>query len=301
MIKILLFLLSPSTLLAGSFPGAAGSETSDAIAMDSPLFTAWASGHWEPGYGTDVDTTWKTPEKALGQATGNVYNIVSLGNGGSIVLHFPKPITDGPGPDFAVFENSFSPTFLELAFVEVSSDGIHFFRFDNRSEGTALVGPYSTSMDPTTLSGLAGKYLKGFGTPFDLATLAEAPFLNRKEIRFVRILDIIGDGSVKDSTGASIYDPTPSIGSGGFDLEAIGVIHQNDDPVQVLPAQLTADQYRLRWQSNPGTSYRIFTSTDLVTWTLDSEVTGNPTGKDSEKMYSLDGIPARFWRIQGAK
>ena len=52
-----------------------------------------------------------------------------LGDDGSLVLTFPAPIADGAGPDFAVFENAFSTEFLELAFVEVSSDGTNFTRF----------------------------------------------------------------------------------------------------------------------------------------------------------------------------
>ena len=55
--------------------------------------------------------------------------VVSLGDGGYGILTFDEPIDNGLGWDFAVFENSFSDDFLELAFVEVSSDGINFFRF----------------------------------------------------------------------------------------------------------------------------------------------------------------------------
>ena len=55
--------------------------------------------------------------------------VVSLGDGGSITLTFAHPLSDGTGPDLAVFENAFNDTFLELAFVEVSSDGANFVRF----------------------------------------------------------------------------------------------------------------------------------------------------------------------------
>ena len=45
-------------------------------------------------------------------------------------------------------------------------------------------------------------------------------------IRFVRIIDINGDGNTKDSFNNSIYDPYPCTGSAGFDLDAIGVINE---------------------------------------------------------------------------
>jgi hypothetical protein len=57
-------------------------------------------------------------------------DIVSLGDSGVATLTFSSPIANGLGPDFVVFENGFldpandSFAFLELAFVEVSSDGV---------------------------------------------------------------------------------------------------------------------------------------------------------------------------------
>jgi hypothetical protein len=293
----ILFILLPSFTFAGSFPGAAGSPGSDAIYKDSSAFVAWASGNLTPEYGTGVDAIWKTPEKAYGPATDNVYDIVCLGNGGKIVMVFPRPITDGVGADFAVFENAFGAGFLEIAYVEVSSDGVNFYRFPNRSEGTTLVGAFSQTMDPTTLSGLASKYIKGYGTPFDLASLTATPLLDRKNVRFIRIVDIIGDGSRLDSTGQSIYDPTPTTGSGGFDLDAIGVIHQSFDPVKVLRSEIAAGAFRLGWESNPGTNYGIETSIDLETWTPVQAVVGNSISSYTEVALPLNGSDKQFWRV----
>jgi hypothetical protein len=293
--SIILLSLLPALGLAGSFPGAVGSATTDAISRDSTALVAWANGNLTPNYGTGVDVIWKTPALAYGPATGNAFDIVSLGNGGQIVMYFPRPISDGDGADFAVFENAFSPGFLELAFVEVSSDGVHFYRFPNRSEGTTTVGPFANTMDPTNLSGLAGKYIKGYGTPFDLASLAATPLLDRQNVRFVRLVDIIGDGTQRDTTNQPIYDPTPTTGSGGFDLEAIGVIHQSEDPVKVLRSELVAGAYQLGWESNPGSSYRIETSTQLGVWTAVQTLTGNQTNNYTE--VSLSGSAQQFWRV----
>lgn len=218
-------------LMGGSFTGAVGTPDCEAIHKDSTSFVAWATGNLPPAYGADVETSWMTPEKAYGKATDDTHDIVCLGNGGSITMTFAQPIRDDVGADFAVFENGISAGFLELAFVEVSSDGVHFFRFPNRSEGESERGPFSSNMNPTTINGLAGKYQKGYGTPFDLSNLPPDPLLDREHIRFVRIVDIVGDGSMYDSIGHEIYDPTPTEGSGGFDLEAIGVIHQGTEDV----------------------------------------------------------------------
>jgi hypothetical protein len=61
----------------------------------------------------------------------------------------------------------------------------------------------------------------------DLASdpLVQSGQVNLHGIRFVRLIDIPGDGSFHDSAGRSIYDAWLTYGSGGFDLEAIGVTH----------------------------------------------------------------------------
>lgn len=215
--------LSCACVYAGPYDPAAGQPGSLAVHMSDPAFVGWATGWQDYIVGANVSSTWQTPEKALGPAAGTSFDIVSLGEGGSIVLTFDRPITNGPGWDFAVFENSFSDTFLELAYVEVSSNGTDFFRFPNHSLTPGPVGAFG-AVDPTNITGLAGKYRQGYGTPFDLDILAGiSPLLDVSWIPFVRIVDIIGNGSFLDSFGNPIYDPYPTSGSGGFDLDAVGV------------------------------------------------------------------------------
>lgn len=193
--------------------------------MDDPGFLAWAAGWENYVVGSEVDPGWQTPEKALGKAIGTSFDIVSLGRGGEITLTFAAPITDGEGWDFAVFENGFSDTMLELAYVEVSSNGIDFFRFANDSLTSSPVGGFG-SLDPTNIEGFAGKYRQGCGTPFDLAELAGiSPLLDVANVGYVRLVDIVGDGTYVDASGDVIYDPYPTIGSAGFDLDAVGVIN----------------------------------------------------------------------------
>jgi hypothetical protein len=220
---------------AGPYTGAAGQPGSQAISMNSSSFVGWAVGYRDYLPGSNVSGTFKTPNLTLGPATGVATHVASLGDSGKITLTFGGDIFNGPGADFAVFENSFSDTFLELAWAEVSSDGTHFFRFPGFSFTTGPVASFG-DIDPTNIDGLAGKYRAGFGTPFDLGLLSNVPGLDVNHVRFVRIVDIVGDGSALDNYPPSlggphpIYDPFPTVLSGGFDLDAVGVIHLTQVP-----------------------------------------------------------------------
>lgn len=262
--KHVLRLLIPLTLvLKGSFlpaysppefpyAPAAGQPGSTALSHDDGRFQAWATSVHSIQYGEDVSEEWKKPEAALGPASANGEDAVVLGRSGSIVLQFEDLIGNGEGYDFAVFENAFSDTFLELAYVEVSTDGVHFVRFPNYSQ-TATPVPGFGHVNPTFIHGLAGKYRAGYGTPFDLSILEEAyfaalegeggfsetfredllssfPRLDLAAVRYVRLVDISGDGSNRDCEGFPIYDPYPTFITAGFDLDAVGVINTGRIP-----------------------------------------------------------------------
>lgn len=214
--------------LAGPYTPAAGIAGSTAVWKESTDIVQWATGYHNYLPGSNVTADFKTPEKALGKAVGSSFDIVSLGDKGTITLSFSGVIRNGAGWDFAVFENSFSDNFLELAFVEVSSNGKDFFRFPSFSFTASPVNGFGT-IDPTNIDGLAGKYRQGFGTPFDLDIFKNVSGLDVNSISFIRLVDVKGDGSEFDSFPAGyggphkIYDPYPTSGSGGFDLDAIGV------------------------------------------------------------------------------
>lgn len=262
-------LLCPYFLLGQSFHPAAGSQGTTAIHKDSNVFVAWANGIFlERGYLNISDTnvniqgnnraSFGDAQSALGMAEGNASDIVSLGDNGSAVLMFEYPISDGPGYDFAVFENSFSDNFLELAHVAVSSDGINYVTFESNSENSILqqIGPFG-QMQPEYINNLAGKYRAGYGTPFDLEELLGEPLLDLQNIRFVKITDCVGSIDLNygtlDRTGTPINDPFPTpFESCGFDLDAVGVIHQNDnlgfDDVKSLSVSLYPNPFREDFQ-----------------------------------------------------
>lgn len=226
----------------GPYPPAAGVAGSTAISKDTAIIKAWATGvELQRGYiqindtsqynGGDNKASFGQAVNALGMAEGSSTEVVSLGDGGLATLTFDQLIVNGPGADFAVFENSFGDTFLELAFVEVSSDGVNFIRFPSVSltQTANQVGAWD-ELDPTNIHNLAGKYRQGFGTPFDLSELEYNSLVDINAIRFVRIIDVVGSIDPQfagfDSQNNIINDPWPTpFNSGGFDLDGVAVIN----------------------------------------------------------------------------
>ena len=216
--------------VSAAYPPAGGEPNSTAVARDDPAIQAWATSFLEPvKYGEEVAEKWRVPERALGPATGEADDVVSLGRGGSIVLTFDSGIRNGEGYDFAVFENATMKGFLELGLVEVSSDGKIFVGFDHAYLGQEPLSEFGTH-DTALIGSLAGKYQAGWGTPFDLEMLANKPevlygSVDLDRIGYVKIVDLVGDGSQSDSFGRPLYDPYPTTTSAGFDLDAIGVLN----------------------------------------------------------------------------
>jgi hypothetical protein len=182
----------------------------------------------------------------IGNAATN--GIVSLGDGGAAICTFQHPIQNGAGADFAVFENGFDDNFLELALVEVSTDGVHYARFKAHSltDTTTQTGSFGYT-DPTKINNLAGKYRGGYGTPFDLQELENDVFIDINNINFVKIIDVVGSTNpayaMRDGFGNKINDPwaTP-FASSGFDLHGIGVLHENTNvATQLENAQKSAN------------------------------------------------------------
>lgn len=268
---ILIGLISASTL-AQSYPPAAGQEGSTAISQDSELFVAWAFGATiSRGYINIADpeaqdqgnnyASYGNVEDALGVADGAV---VSLGDRGTAILNFTKPIANGPGFDFAVFENSFSDTFLELAFVEVSSDGVNFFRFPSHSQTQTQtqVGGFG-AVDPTYINNFAGKYRASFGTPFDLDEVEDNPLLDKNNITHVKLIDVVGsidpEFASYDSFGNAVNDPFPTpFWSSGFDLDAVGVINEASMNTEDLLVQ------NLKIYPNPADNFFYISTNEKV-------------------------------------
>ncbi len=157
------------------------------------------------------------PPEGFGTSRGSL-DVVSLGNSGRIVVSFDdNAVVDGDGDDLVIFENPFiggSLLFSELAFVEVSADGLDWkqFPFDaGTGEGLAGREPVLANSD----NGLDPLDEASGGDRFDLADVG------LDYVRFVRITDA---GDQIDDPGNHSFAGT----KGGFDLDAAGAIHSTD-------------------------------------------------------------------------
>ena len=236
-VSVIVIVFLQTITLAQSFAPEPEEMGSDAIYKDSSIFIGWASdisitrgpmNILEPSlgltnYGSAIDGSFIADN-----------NVISLGDGGQAIATFAEAIVNGPGPDFAVFENGFANHYMEVAFVDVSSDGINYSRFESISETPTdvQIDNFSYS-DCRYLYNLAGKYRVFFGTPFDLEELSGTAGLDINHITHIKIIDVVGsitpDTGSYDSQGNIINDPYPTpFESGGFDLDAIGVIHSTN-------------------------------------------------------------------------
>lgn len=214
-------------------PIASGSDVfvgwADTIVPELTAFSARGSSSIsETGFNSLGDLT--SDEIAAGAAPGY------------LTVQFPGVIENGGGADFAVFENGFvfpsAPyLFAELAYVEVSSNGVDFARFPSISTNTTFNGGSQSfaGFDMTNVYNLAGKHASGWGTPFDLDDLLSDPLVtggsvDLSAIAYVRLVDIPGSGDFVDSQGNPILDAWLTQGSGGFDFRlpeglGVGAIH----------------------------------------------------------------------------
>ncbi len=220
----------------GPFCGAVGTEGCTAVKYDDGTIKAWATGCTLVRGSQNLSNPdapavdYGTEEDAIGPASSSTMDVVSLGDGGMATVTFATPIANGDGYDFAVYENSFNDYFLELAVVEVSSDGEHFVRFPATSL-TQTHTQITEHVDPTFINNLAGKYRVGYGTPFDLDELRDSAGIDINSITHVRVIDVVGSIDPQygtyDAFGHLINDPFPTITySAGFDLDGVAVLNE---------------------------------------------------------------------------
>ncbi len=236
--SLIILFLTVHILAFSQYAPPAGQAGSTAIHRDTSVFIAWANncvverGWMDIAIPDSGLVSFGVDSAAIGKSD---QAVVSLGDGGVATLSFEIPIANGSGFDFAIFENAFLDDFLELAFVEVSSDGENFFRFEavSLTQTDEQVETFGL-LDASKINNLAGKYRATFGTPFDLEELKNEEELDINNIVLIRIIDVVGsleeEFNTYDSKGNKINDPWPTpFSSGGFDLDAVAVIHNQDN------------------------------------------------------------------------
>jgi hypothetical protein len=172
------------------------------------------------GWGQDhmPDVVLGPPDGATnGSPAAKPNEVLSLGAGGEIVVGFDRPIADGPGADFMVFENPFwvrdDPTevWAELGEVSVSQDGQTWHTFGCAAEPTqpgqwpGCAGWTPSKAYDSDEFALLDPAATG-GDAFDLADVG------LESARFVRVRDML------ESTNSTVENV-------GFDLDAVGVVH----------------------------------------------------------------------------
>ncbi len=148
-------------------------------------------------------------------------DVLSLGNGGSIVVAFePNAIIDGPGADFIVFENPFwygdpQRVYAEPGQVSVSDDGVAWAPFPCTATNASgppygMCGGWSPVLSSPSNGISPFDSTSAGGNAFDLHEIGVA------HARFIRIVDQGGE-------------PCPASGEGpitnGFDLDAISIVN----------------------------------------------------------------------------
>ena len=161
----------------------------------------------------------KLPDVVLGPPIGGgccagSLDVLSLGDGGEIVVGFDVAIVDEDGPDFVVFENPFEPSgdptsvLAEPAEVSVSEDGVTWTAFPC----TATAYPYGSCAGWHPVYATAESPIdprdpaRAGGDAFDLAAIGV------KRARFIRIRDMLRKFPAASPTA-------------GFDLDGVAVLH----------------------------------------------------------------------------
>lgn len=299
LIVLMFVMLSCIMNMHAQFPDRVGMPDCDAISAEREGLVWGTSCTIIPGYITIANpsqgmVSTEEASLAIGAADDAV---VSLGDGGMCTMMFARPIADGPGADFAVFENAFDDYFLELAFVEVSSDGEHFVRFPavSLTQSKQQLGPFMRIPDVRALNNLAGKYRRGFGTPFDLSALKDSAGIDIQSITHVRVIDVIGSidsqFASRDSRGNIINDPWPTpFSSCGFDLDGIAVINEKKEVSEQLtfaPNPIHAGEHA---------SARVLEHADaLSVYTMQGEFIRE--GKDG--MVDIHGMSGGMYIVKG--
>ena len=308
-ISLIVFFQILTVSVIAQFPPAAGQPGTTAMYKDSSIFVGWAitcdvfRGAMDISK-PDIGNAWfGDATYAIGKAEGNSVDVVSLGDSGEALLSFETPISDGEGWDFAVFENALNDSFLELAFVEVSSDGVNYYRFSSASlTDTSIQVATFGALDASKINNLAGKYRQGFGTPFDLAELEGSSGLDLNHVTHIKIIDVVGciqnSFANYDADGHKINDPWPTpFETGGFDLDGVGVIHTSQAGIdeivnsfKVFPNPFT-NTFKVTFQNSSNAQF------EFVVANLIGDIIYKNTYK-SLCMVDMTGFPAGFYFIK---
>lgn len=292
------------------FDGIVGSEGCQAIRYDDPAILGWATSCVVTRGYQNIEqagalATYGSDNDGVGAAdSSTTEGMVSLGDAGYAVLTFGMPISNGEGYDFAVFENALNHTFLELAFVEVSSDGEHYYRFPSVSNTqTEQQISNAGALDATKINNLAGKYKTGWGTPFDLEELEGYSNLDINNVTHVRIVDVVGSINplygTTDKNGHLINDPYPTpFNSSGFDLSGVAVMNG------WTPTTVNSYQQEISFMAYPNPCQNVLNVTNVTVnepvslFNAMGQQIWNGMTQDTQFQLDMQSYPAGMYMLQ---
>jgi hypothetical protein len=208
-------------------------------------------------------------------------DIISNKSGYDFVVFENAFVIDDTNPSIGAIAGQM---FAELAYVEVATTPDAFAGFPSVSLTPNRNGTHG-SLEVSNVYNLAGKHSNNginncTGTPFDLSDLSDHPMVMSGEvdlnnIKYIRIVDIPGGGYYFDEANTAgyadpntapaysiyegdhpIYDAWVTTVSGGFDLEAVGVLNEQEFSADInldgLVDMLDFALFASAWQANFG-------------------------------------------------
>jgi hypothetical protein len=214
----------------------------------SPFATRVVAWHTNgnAGGGVFAPTNALGPPRGGGAAAGST-DVHSLGIGGFLELGFDVVVRDGPGADLLIAENAFFAaaagwSFAEVAFVEVSSNGVDFARLPSAylgpavepgPFGTLVVGSYENMAGSTPVYAGSAAHsnadpldvVEAGGDAIDLGDLVDDPLVRAGRVALaaitrVRLVDM-RSGVDRDARGVVVRDA----GAGSADIDAVTALH----------------------------------------------------------------------------
>ncbi len=230
-------------------------------------------------------------------------------------------VYDGQGTNLVPVARGNNFIWTKPALVDVSSDATNWARFpvtywntDVLFQATVPDSPdHWLSQDVTMIDGLAGKAVLQYGTPFSFSALTNAPqvisgLVNLDNIHYIRLTDVIGDGSTTDQYGNAIYSPyydgtqlpalvaTPDSSTDGFCLRGVAIL---ETPAPTIGGvSLTASGFLINVSGLVSSqTYTVETTTNLAAaaWTNETnfvavgnfEILTNNIGNAAKKFYRI--------------
>ena len=275
------------------------------------------------GHGASITVTFGRPVPRQGGWNFAVFNNAFLSTapglinrgGGTNYVH------DGSGTNRVPVARGYNFVWTKPAFVDASSDATNWARFPVTYWNTDILFQASVpdnpdhwlSQDVTMIDGLAGRSILQYGTPFSLSTLTNAPqvisgVVDLNNIRYIRLTDVIGDGSTTDQYGNVIYSPyydgtqlpalvaTPDSSTDGFCLRGVAIL---ETPAPMIGGASMAQTGFLINVSGlvSGLTYAVQTTTNVAATAWTNETNFVPSGNSATLTNAVGNTTRRFYRI----